>query len=83
MTQSNPIIKKEIKQRLTAFVDPVIVTRAKVRGAIEGLTLSEVVEKALDVYVPKIENDKDHINVKFINYPVKSSKHSKPMVVPR
>jgi hypothetical protein len=96
MTQSNPIIKKEIKQRLTAFVDPVIVTRAKVRGALEGLTLSEVVEKALDAYAPKIENGKDHINVKFINYPVKSTiksevsknpvinlKHSKTLTVPR
>ncbi len=62
--------KSNTKQRLTAFVDPVLVKRAKIQGAIEGLTISEVVEKALDVYAPKIEEGSDqHIHIKFINGP--------------
>jgi argininosuccinate synthase len=56
------------KQRLTAFVDPNLVKRAKIRGALEELTLSEVVEKALEAYSPQIENDSDrHIHLKFNN----------------
>ena len=54
------------KQRVTAFVEPTVVTRAKVRGALEGLTISEMVEKALDSYAPKIEKNDNHINLKFI-----------------
>ncbi len=46
-----------LKQRLTAFVDPILVKRAKVRGALENLTISEVVEKALDAYAPIIDFD--------------------------
>jgi hypothetical protein len=70
MTQIDTIMKNDVKQRLTAFVDPILVKRAKVRGALEGLTISEVVEKALDVYAPKIEKGSDkHINIKFLNYP--------------
>ena len=82
-------MKNDLKQRLTAFVDPDLVKRAKVRGALEGLTISEVVEKALDVYAPKIEKDSDkHIHVKFINYPTHDAlmivpKHTKPLTVPR
>ena len=86
------------KHRLTAFIDPVLVTRAKVRGALEGLTISEVVEKALDAYAPKIEKTSDkQLNVKFTNGPaidtlipakashttVTVSKHIKGLVVPR
>jgi hypothetical protein len=64
-------MKVNAKQRLTAFVDPILVKRAKVRGALEGLTISEVVEQALDAYAPKIEKGSDqHIHVKFVNYPV-------------
>lgn len=71
-------MKTDSKQRLTAFIDPVIVKRAKVRGALEGLTISEVVEQALDAYVPKIEKGNDkHIHVKFVNYPVTDSLTSK------
>ena len=67
-------MNKGLKQRLTAFVNPELVKRAKVRGALEGLTISEVVEKALDAYAPKIELDSDqHIHLKFINPP----KHTK------
>ena len=97
MTQSSTIKKKDLKQRLTAFVDPDLVKRAKVRGALEGLTISEVVEKALDAYAPKIERGSDkHINVKFLNGPVNTfmipetrvktvlvPKHTKPLGVPR
>ena len=53
MTDTSSIIK----QRLTAFVDPILVKRAKVRGALENLTISEVVEKALDAYAPIIDFD--------------------------
>jgi hypothetical protein len=63
-------MKKDLKLRLTAFVDPMLVKRAKVRGALEGHTVSEIVEKALDAYAPKIEEGSgEHINLKFINAP--------------
>jgi len=58
------------KQRVTAFIDPVLVKRAKVRGALEGLTISEMVEKALDAYAPRIEqNNEQNIHLKFMDYP--------------
>lgn len=58
--------QKAKKYRLTAFVDPVLVTRAKVRGALDGLTISEVVEKALDAYAPYIEKHSDNrVNISF------------------
>lgn len=64
-------IKLEKKQRLTAFIDPILVRRAKARGALEGLTISEVVEKALEIYAPKIVMDKDqNVHLKFINKPL-------------
>ena len=69
MIQNNNISKKDSKQRLTAFVDPVLVKRAKVRGALEGLTISEIVEKALEEYAPKLEKGNGKlINIKFPNY---------------
>ncbi len=78
---------KEKKQRITAFVDPNFVKRAKVRGALEGLTISEIIEKALDTYAPQIEEDEDkHIHLKFINAPAVGAlipKHTKHLVVPR
>ncbi len=91
-------MKNDLKQRLTAFVDPALVTRAKVRGALEGLTISEIVEKSLEAYAPQIEKDADHhINLKFINGPAIDSlipkakinvknvslKHAKQLGVPR
>ena len=64
--------KSEKKQRVTAFLDPILVRRAKARGALEGLTISEIVEKALEVYAPIIVTDKDqNINLKFIKGPPK------------
>ncbi|MBF0102731.1 MAG: hypothetical protein HQK77_17660 [Desulfobacterales bacterium] len=82
------MMKNDTKQRLTVFVDPNFVKRAKVRGALEGLTISEVVEHALDVYAPNIEKSNDRqINVKFSKYPVPGTilipKHSKTLTVPR
>lgn len=91
-------VKRIEKQRLTAFVDPILIKRAKVRGALEGLTISEVVEKALDGYAPQIEkNTNTNINLKFANGPVIDTlisdirlrdmriapKHSKHLVIPR
>lgn len=65
---NNIIMKRDIKQRLTAFVDPVLVKRAKIRGALDGLTISEVVEKALEAYAPLIEKDNnENIHLKFNN----------------
>lgn len=98
MTQDIQTMKNEKKQRLTAFVDPILVTRAKVRGALEGLTISEVVEKALDEYAPMIEKDSNTlINIKFANQAKIDAmipdmrvrekriapKHTKNFVVPR
>ena len=74
MTQNLTTRKKEIKQRVTAFVDPTLVKRAKIRGALEELTISEVVEKALDAFTPKIEkNEGQEIKLKFMNNPVVDS----------
>ena len=71
MSSSHTQSKDLLKQRLTAFVDPELVTRAKVRGALENLTISQIVEKALDAYAPKIDtNGNTHINLKFTNVPV-------------
>lgn len=98
MTQINKTQKKNLKQRLTTFVEPDLIKRAKIRGALEGLTLSEVVEKALEVYSPKIENDSNtHIHLKFINGQAidtslsgsgreamkKSDKHTMPLGIPK
>lgn len=55
---------------MTTFVDPVLVTRAKVQGALEGITISEIVARALDVYTPKIDT-------------LISPKHAKSLVVDR
>jgi len=93
----NYTTKKETKQRLTAFVDPALVKRIKVRGALEGLTLSQAVEKALEDYAPSIENDSDNrIHLTFRKTPnsplisdsdkeagLKVPKHTKALVVPR
>ena len=63
-------LKSGKKQRITAFIDPILVRRVKARGALEGLTISEVVEKALEVYAPIIVTDKDkNIHLKFIDKP--------------
>jgi hypothetical protein len=87
MTQKSNIMKKDSKQRLTAFVGPALVRRAKVRGALEGLTISEVVEKALDAYAPKIEEGNgQNLHLKFISAPaiqILIPKHTKALVVPR
>lgn len=81
------------KYRLTAFIDPILVKRAKVRGALEGRTISEVVEKALDAYAPKIEESEgQHIRLKFISGQAIGTvipetrlkpKHKKPLVIPK
>lgn len=98
MTKKLPTTKKEIKYRLTAFVDPIVAKRAKIRGALENLTLSEVVEKALDLYAPQFELNTDQlIKMKFAQKPSigfvtsaedlrskrKAPKHTKNLVVPR
>jgi len=76
----------DTKQRLTAFVNPELVKRAKVRGALEGLTISEIVEKALDAYAPRIEDDGSKIHLNFIRAPktqILIPKHTKHIGVPR
>lgn len=61
-------MNRDSKQRVTSFVDQDLVKRAKVRGALEGLTISEIVEKALDAYAPEIETHaNDRIHLKFAN----------------
>jgi hypothetical protein len=81
-------MKNDTKQRLTVFINPGLVKRAKVRGALEGLTISEVVEQALDAYTPNIEKRSDRqIHVKFLHHPINGtvlvSKHTKDIAVPR
>ncbi len=63
-------MKNSLKQRITAFVNPALMKRAKVRGALEGLTTSEIVEHALEAYAPQIEGTNDpHIQLKFLSNP--------------
>lgn len=70
MAKKLPITKPEAKQRLTAFIDPVLVKRAKVQGALEGLTVSEIVERALDTQAPRIESSGDqHVHLNFTSGP--------------
>lgn len=98
MARINNTISVNNKHRLTSFIDPMLIKRLKVRGALEGLTLSEMVEIALDEYAPKIEKDADsHINVKFDKGSIPKAilpqiellgkkiipKHSKSLNVPR
>lgn len=96
MIRNRVLREKNAKQRLTAFVDPVLITRAKIRGALEGLTISELVERALDEYAPKIERNTDqHLNLKFTNksaidslisnkdISIKTANHTRNQVVPR
>ncbi len=89
-------MKNDTKQRITAFVDTSLMTRVKVRGALEGLTISEMIERALEEYAPRIEKDNNKgINLKFISGPevdtlipnIKTKraipKRTKSLVVPR
>ncbi len=46
--------KPEDKPRVSLFISPNVIKRAKAKGALDGLTLSEVVEQALIEYT----NDK-------------------------
>ena len=71
MKNNSVNITKGKKQRVTAFIDPILVRRLKARGALEGLTFSEVVERALDEYAPKIEKDNNqNIHLKFTGTPI-------------
>lgn len=47
--------KPEKKDRTTIFIDPLTLRRAKARGALEGLTLSEIVERSLATYGASLE----------------------------
>lgn len=41
------------KQRVTVFINPTIVTHAKAQAVVEGISLTELVGKALIEYLPK------------------------------
>ena len=43
----------EAKQRVTLFLNPIIVRKAKAEAALEAKTLSEIVEKILEKYVKR------------------------------
>lgn len=45
----------EQKQRVTLFLDPIIVRKTKAEAALEALTLSEVVERVLKEYVERLD----------------------------
>lgn len=68
----------EHKQRVTLFIDPLVIKRARARGAMEGNTLSEVVEKALDEYAPKIEKKSGNLNLNFVSGPSVSNPQMQP-----
>jgi len=40
-------------QRVTIFINPAIVTQARVQAVVEKLTLTALIEKALLIYLPK------------------------------
>ncbi len=40
------------KQRITLFINPTIAKQAKVQAVVEGLSLTNLVEKALIQYLP-------------------------------
>jgi len=42
------------KQRITLFMNPSIITQAKAQAVIDKVTLTELVEKALHTYLPKV-----------------------------
>jgi len=42
------------KQRITLFMNPSIITQAKAQAVIDKVTLTELVEKALLTYLPKV-----------------------------
>jgi len=44
---------KNIKQRVTLFLNPSISKHAKAQAVVEDLTLTSLVEKALTRYLPK------------------------------
>lgn len=64
------------KQRVTLFLDPLIVKRARARGAMDGDELSRVTEKALDQYAPKIETKEGNLNLNFRSGPTISQMRS-------
>lgn len=41
-----------IKQRVTIFLDPALLTHAKAQAIVEGKTLTELVQAALVKYLP-------------------------------
>lgn len=41
------------KQRLTLFINPDVIKKAKVQAIVEELTLTAFVEKTLSTYLPK------------------------------
>jgi len=46
------MIKNE-KQRVTLFVDPILLKQAKMQAIVEELSLTALIEKALTKYLPK------------------------------
>lgn len=50
----NPtLVTKNIKQRVTLFVNPSILKHAKAQAVVDDLSLTALVEKALVKYLPK------------------------------
>jgi hypothetical protein len=48
------------RQRVTIFINPAIVKHAKTQAIIEDSSLTELVEKALIKYLPKVTVIKKH-----------------------
>jgi len=48
------LASKNIKQRVTLFVNPSILKHAKAQAVVEDLSLTVLVEKALMKYLPRV-----------------------------
>lgn len=66
----NQNISIKAKQPVTVFIDPTLLKITKVSESLEGLTISQVVERSLETYTPSIkENSGKHSKRKFAHKP--------------
>jgi hypothetical protein len=53
INKSSALVSKNVKQRVTLFVNPSILKHAKAQAVVDEITLTALVEKALINYLPK------------------------------
>jgi hypothetical protein len=49
-----PYTTKSTKQRLTLFINPLIIKHARAQAIVDDMTLAKLVEKALISYLPSV-----------------------------